>query len=157
MCLFTTNSPDETEEIGYKLGKILNGGEVICLNGDLGTGKTAFTKGIAKALDIEEYITSPTFALVNEYSGRLKLNHFDVYRISDEDELLEIGFEDYIYSDSVSVVEWSELISGIIPENRIEVTINKELSTGENVRKITISFIGNKLDKQKIQFTGRLL
>ena len=95
---FVVNNIDETTSLGYKLGKLLNPGDVICLTGDLGTGKTHITKGIAKGLGINDTITSPTFTIVNEYdSGRLKLNHFDVYRVVDPDEVYSIGFDDYIF------------------------------------------------------------
>ena len=99
--VFSVNSVEETTNLGISLGKILKPGDIVCLTGDLGTGKTHITKGIAKGLEITDYITSPTFTIVNEYdSGRLKLNHFDVYRVSDPDEIYAIGFDDYIFSVS---------------------------------------------------------
>ena len=103
--IFEVKSIGETTKIGFNLGKLLNPGDIVCLTGDLGTGKTHITKGIAKGLDINENITSPTFTIVNEYErGRLKLNHFDVYRVSDPDEIYAIGFDDYIFSDAVSII-----------------------------------------------------
>ena len=105
---FSVNSVEQTTAIGLELGKLLNSGDIVCLTGDLGTGKTHITKGIAKGWGITEYITSPTFTIVNEYdSGRLKFYHFDVYRVSDPDEIYAIGFDDYIFSDGVSVIEWA--------------------------------------------------
>ena len=113
--IFEVKSIDETTKIGLDLGKLLNPGDIVCLTGDLGTGKTHITKGIAKGLDINENITSPTFTIVNEYdSGRLKLNHFDVYRVSDPDEIYAIGFDDYIFSDAVSIIEWANYIEEIL-------------------------------------------
>ena len=103
--IFEVNSIEETKAIGYNLGKALNSGDIICLTGDLGTGKTHITKGIAEGLEINEPITSPTFTIVNEYhSGRLTLFHFDVYRVNDPDEIYAIGFDDYIFSDGVSII-----------------------------------------------------
>ena len=99
-----SQNEEELISIGQKLGRLLNSGDIIVLSGDLGAGKTTLTKGIAKGLEITDYITSPTFTIVNEYdSGRLKLNHFDVYRVSDPDEIYAIGFDDYIFSDAVSI------------------------------------------------------
>ncbi|URZ03787.1 tRNA (adenosine(37)-N6)-threonylcarbamoyltransferase complex ATPase subunit type 1 TsaE [Clostridium felsineum] len=143
---FIVDSVDKTFSIGEQLGALAMPGDIICLNGDLGSGKTHFTKGIAKGLNIEEYITSPTFNIVNEYTGRLKLYHFDVYRVNDPDEIYAIGFDEYIFSDAVSVIEWSDYISSIIPPEHIEVTINKLLNQGENYRKITITFTDKRYD-----------
>lgn len=142
---FDVNSIEETTALGLSLGKMLNSGDIICLTGDLGTGKTHITKGIAQGLCIDEYITSPTFTIVNEYdSGRLKLYHFDVYRISDPDEIYAIGFDDYIFSDAVSIIEWANYIEEILPKEYIHILIEKDLSKGENFRKITINAYGNK-------------
>jgi len=99
-----TNSFEETVEFGRKLGSILKPGDVICLSGDLGTGKTALTNGIAKALGINSYITSPTFTLVNEYQGKYTLYHFDVYRIADPDEMFDIGFDEYINGEGITII-----------------------------------------------------
>lgn len=151
-----TASEKDTVEIGRILGMLLAGGEVIALNGELGAGKTAFTKGIAMGLGISEYITSPTFALVNEYEGRVPLYHFDVYRINDEDELIEIGFEDYIYGNGVSVVEWSSLTPRIMPETRVEVSIEK-ISGNVEMRSICFSFLGDKNIQLEKKFTEEVL
>lgn len=119
---FEVCSVDETTQLGIKLGKLLKSGDIICLTGDLGTGKTHITKGIAKGLGINDNITSPTFTIVNEYeSGRLKLNHFDVYRVSDPDEIYAIGFDDYIFSDSVSIIEWANYIEEILPQDLLHI------------------------------------
>ena len=130
-----------TEDIGQKLGERMFPGAVICLNGDLGAGKTTMTKSIAKAIGIEEDITSPTFNIVNEYTdGNLLLYHFDVYRIASSEEMYEIGFEEYINSEGVCIIEWSNLIEDILPEERLEVLLAYE---GDG-RKIIFNPIGDK-------------
>jgi len=142
---FYVNSLEETTKIGYLLGELVQPGDIICLTGDLGTGKTHITKGIAKGLGIEEYITSPTFTIVNEYdSGRLKFYHFDVYRVSDPDEIYAIGFDEYIFSEGVSVIEWANYIEEILPKEYLHIYIEKDLSKGENFRKITITPYGER-------------
>ena len=144
---FFINSIDETEELGFKIGTLVNAGNIICLTGDLGTGKTHITKGIAKGLNINEIITSPTFTIVNEYdSGRLKLNHFDVYRVSDPDEIYAIGFDDYIFSDAVSIIEWANYIEEILPKEYLHIHISKDLSKGVNFRRITLKSYGNNYE-----------
>lgn len=132
---FHTKSPAETREIAKAFASSLKGGEVIALKGDIGVGKTVFTKGLAAGLGITANVTSPTFNIVKQYSGRLPLYHFDVYRITDPDEMLEIGFEEYLYSGAVVVIEWPELISDLIPQDAITITIERE---GEEGRKISI-------------------
>ncbi len=145
-----THSFEETVEAGLKLGKVLKAGDVIWLSGDLGTGKTALTNGIAKALGIDAYITSPTFNLVNEYEGRLPLYHFDVYRIVDSEEMFDIGFDEYLNNGGVTVIEWGEQISEILPTDIIRVTIEKNLQKGLDVREITIEFIGSRYSDYRI-------
>ena len=143
--IFEVNSVEDTTKLGINLGKLLKSGNIVCLTGDLGTGKTHITKGIAKGLGIEDNITSPTFTIVNEYeTGRLKLNHFDVYRVSDPDEIYAIGFDDYIFSDAVSVIEWANYIEEILPQDFLHILIEKDLSQGEDYRKITITPYGEK-------------
>ena len=145
--VFEINSVEQTTQLGINLGRLLNAGDIVCLTGDLGTGKTHITKGIAKGLNIDDNITSPTFTIVNEYdSGRLKLNHFDVYRVSDPDEVYAIGFDDYIFSDAVSVIEWANYIEEILPEDLLHIKIEKDLSKGDDYRKITITPYGEKYD-----------
>lgn len=139
-----TQSFEETVEFGKKLGAILNSGDIISLSGDLGTGKTALTNGIAKSLGISSYITSPTFTLVNEYEGRLPLYHFDVYRIADPDEMFDIGFEEYINGEGITIIEWGEQIKDILPKQIIRIDIKKNLTKGLDVREISIDFIGEK-------------
>lgn len=145
--IFEINSVEQTTQLGINLGKLLNPGDIICLTGDLGTGKTHITKGIAKGLNIDDNITSPTFTIVNEYdTGRLKLNHFDVYRVSDPDEIYAIGFDDYIFSDAVSVIEWANYIEEILPKDLLHIRIEKDLSKGEDYRKITLTPYGERYD-----------
>lgn len=134
-----TYNSKETYELGYNMGRSAKAGEVYCLDGDLGVGKTVFTQGFAKGLDINEPINSPTFTIVQEYhEGRIPLYHFDVYRIGDITEMDEIGYEEYFYSDGVSLIEWGNLIEEIMPENTIYITINKDLSKGFDYRRIEV-------------------
>ena len=130
---------EDTYEIGKKIGQEAQPGQVICLYGDLGVGKTVFTKGLADGLGITEPIQSPTFTIVREYEeGRLPLYHFDVYRIGDIEEMDEIGYEDYFFGEGVCLIEWASLIKELIPEHVICVTIEKELDKGFDYRTITI-------------------
>lgn len=134
-----TNSCEETKEFAIAFSKTLKKGDILCLRGDLGAGKTAFVQGLAKGLGISDYVTSPTFTIVNEYKGdKCTLYHFDVYRIEDSDEMYEIGYEEYIYSDSVCVIEWPECIEDILPDSRYEINIKKNMDKGDNYREITI-------------------
>ena len=131
--------PEETYEIGKLLGESAKAGDVICLNGDLGVGKTVFTQGFAAGLGITEAVNSPTFTIVQQYDdGRLPLYHFDVYRIGDISEMDEVGYEDCFYGDGVSLVEWSNLIEEILPDHVTSVTIEKDLEKGFDYRKITV-------------------
>lgn len=142
---FNVKNIEETTRLGFNIGKLLKSGDIVCLTGDLGTGKTHITKGIAKGLDIDEHITSPTFTIVNEYdSDRLKLYHFDVYRVSDPDEIYAIGFDDYIFSDGVSIIEWANYIEEILPDEYLHILIEKDLSKGEDYRNITITPYGER-------------
>ena len=144
---FDIYSVEETTTLGFNLGKILNSGDIICLTGELGTGKTHITKGIAKGLNIDEHITSPTFTIVNEYdTGRLKLFHFDVYRVNDPDEIYAIGFDDYIFSDGVSIIEWANYIEEILPKEYVHIKIEKDLDKSENFRQISIKSYGSRYD-----------
>nr|WP_187287412.1 tRNA (adenosine(37)-N6)-threonylcarbamoyltransferase complex ATPase subunit type 1 TsaE [Gottschalkia acidurici] len=144
MLKISTKSPEETEEIGYNIGKSLSGGEIICMVGDLGAGKTTMTKSLARGLEIEDYITSPTFTIVNEYEGRLKLYHFDVYRIGDVEEMYDLGYEEYFYSDGVCIIEWSNLIEDILPKERITIEIKRGID--DNTRDIIIDGTGQKYE-----------
>lgn len=136
--VYKSNSAKETENIAKAFAKTLKSGDIVCLNGDLGAGKTAFAAGLAKGLEVSEYISSPTFTILNCYSGKLPLYHFDVYRISDSDEMLDIGFDEYLSGSGVSVIEWAEMIEDILPKDRYEVKITKNLDIHENYREISI-------------------
>ena len=137
--IIETRSPEETFQVGKSLGEKAYPGQVITLTGDLGVGKTVFTQGLAKGLGIEEPVNSPTFTIVQVYEGgRLPFYHFDVYRIGDVEEMDELGYEEYFYSDGVCLIEWSTLIQEIIPDNAIEIVIEKDLEKGFDYRKITI-------------------
>lgn len=138
MQIYESYCEEDTFSLAKQLGQKAKKGDVFCLIGDLGVGKTIFSKGFAKGLEIDEHITSPTFTIVHEYMGRLALYHFDVYRISDVEEMEEIGYEEYFYGDGVCLVEWASLIPEIIPESAIYVTIEKDLEKGFEYRKITV-------------------
>lgn len=134
-----TFSENETEKIGFKFGKNAKAGDIFCLSGDLGVGKTVFTRGFAAGMGVtEKYITSPTFTIINEYMGRIPFYHFDVYRISSLEEMDDTGYEDYFFSDGVCLIEWAELIEELIPENACWIEIEKNLSKGTEYRKITV-------------------
>ena len=136
--IFETNSEKETWELGNRLAKEAVPGQVYALIGDLGVGKTIFTKGMAAGLGIEEPVNSPTFTIVQIYEeGRIPFYHFDVYRISDPEEMYEVGFDEYLESGGVCFIEWAGLIDEILPEERTEITIEKDLSRGFEYRLIT--------------------
>ncbi len=138
--VFEVNSIEETKKVATDFAKELKMGDVVCMYGDLGAGKTEFVRQMAHVFGIDAYITSPTFTIVNEYKGDIDLYHFDVYRISDSDEMFEIGYEEYIDGDGICVIEWAELIEDILPKTRYTVTINTDYSKGEGYRKITINY-----------------
>ncbi len=114
---------EETKSFGNKLGEIVKKGSIICLLGDLGAGKTTFTQSLAKGLGVCDYVTSPTFTIVNEYDGRIPLYHFDVYRIGSSEEMYDIGYDEYINSDGVCIIEWANLIEDIVPEERLTIEL----------------------------------
>ena len=136
---FESNSDADTRALGVRLGKMAKPGEVYALIGDLGVGKTVFTQGFAEGLEIGERVNSPTFTIVQEYvDGRLPFYHFDVYRIGDPEEMYEVGFDDYVYGDGVSLIEWANRIEEILPEDTITVRIDKDLTKGFDYRRIEI-------------------
>ena len=143
MMQYVTTSPEQTELLGQKLGGRLHGGEIIAFRGELGAGKTAFTRGLARGLGISMRVTSPTYTIVNEYiGGRLPLFHFDMYRLHDADDLFDIGWEDYLERGGVCAVEWSENVAEAM-ENAITVTIEK---ASDGARRITIEGSGDYAD-----------
>ena len=141
--IIETNAPKETFDFGKSLGERAKAGTVYTLIGDLGVGKTVFTQGLAKGLEIQEPISSPTFTIVQVYEeGRLPLYHFDVYRIGDVEEMEEIGYEDDFYGAGVSLIESANLIEESLPEKYTEIKIEKDLEKGFDYRKITVTSIG---------------
>ena len=142
---YISKNEQDTINFATRLAANLKIGDIIVLSGDLGAGKTKFTQGILKYFNLENEISSPTFTIVNEYdSGRLKLNHFDVYRVSDPDEIYAIGFDDYIFSDAVSIIEWANYIEDILPKEYLHIYIEKNLDNGENFRTITLTPYGER-------------
>ena len=135
---YVSHSPEETFALGEQAGRAACPGQVYCLDGDLGTGKTVFAKGFARGLGITEDVTSPTFTILQIYEGgTLPLYHFDVYRIGDPEELYEIGFEEYFYGNGVCLVEWASLVDELIPEDAVHVTIRKDPGQGFSFREIS--------------------
>ncbi len=145
--IIETHDPEETFEVGRKIGMNAKPGQIYTLTGDLGVGKTVFTQGVAAGLGITEPVNSPTFTIIQEYEdGRLPFYHFDVYRIADLEEMEEIGYDDYFFGQGICLIEWAELIEEILPEKRIEVTIEKDLERGFEYRKITIEERGEETE-----------
>ncbi len=134
---YLSHSPEETEQLGEQLGRTLRPGSVVAYRGDLGMGKTAFTRGLARGLGCTCRVTSPTFTIVNEYSGALPLFHFDMYRLDSSDDLFDIGWEDYLSRGGVCAVEWSERVEDALPDDTLWVSIAR--GTGENDRIITVT------------------
>lgn len=135
------NSPQETEAIAAKLAQFLKPQDIITLEGDLGAGKTTFTKGIAKGLGIKRMVNSPTFTILKQYEGTTDLNHLDVYRLEDSDE--DIGFDELFESEAVSVIEWAKFIKEYLPANRLEITLTRQ---SEENRKIEMKPIGTRYE-----------
>ena len=137
--IIETNSAEETYQLGKQMGEKAGAGEIYCLDGDLGTGKTVFTQGFAAGLGVEGPVNSPTFTILQQYdSGRLPLYHFDVYRIGDVEEMDEIGYEECFYGEGVTLIEWPSLIREILPDQVIRITIEKDLEKGFDYRRITV-------------------
>ena len=138
--VYETRSAQETFALGERIGREAKPGEIYTLTGDLGVGKTVLTQGVASGLGIVGTVNSPTFTILQVYEkGRLPFYHFDVYRIGDVEEMEEIGYEDCFYGEGVCLIEWAERISGILPEMRISILIEKDLACGLDYRKITIN------------------
>jgi len=132
----------ETKEFGIKLGSILKSGDIVCLNGELGAGKTTLTKSIGLGLGVTDYITSPTFALINEYNGRVPVYHFDVYRLENVEEIYDLGFDEYFYGKGVCIIEWAEKIERLLPKERVILDIEKGKALDERI--INIKGFGNR-------------
>ena len=143
--MISLNNLEETEKFGLFLGENLRPGDVVCLNGDLGAGKTTLTKSIAKGLGIDDYVTSPTFTIVNEYYGKIDLYHIDTYRLDDMVDVDYLGFDEYFYSDGVTIVEWAEKIRDALPEEYMEINIKSH----DDKRDLDINYVGNRFDELK--------
>ena len=143
--MISLNNLEETEKFGLFLGENLRPGDVICLNGGLGAGKTTLTKSIAKGLGIDDYVTSPTFTIVNEYYGKIDLYHIDTYRLDDMVDVDYLGFDEYFYSDGVTIVEWAEKIRDALPEEYMEINIKSH----DDKRDLDINYVGNRFDELK--------
>lgn len=143
--MISLNNLEETEKFGKFLGENLRPGDVLCLNGDLGAGKTTLTKSIAKGLGIDDYVTSPTFTIVNEYYGDVNLYHIDTYRLDDKIDVEYLGFDEYFYSDGVTIVEWADKIRDALPEEYMEINI----SSKDNKRTLDIKYLGNRFNDIK--------
>ena len=138
--VFESTSAEMTFEFCKKIGSLVKPGDIICLDGNLGVGKTVFTQGVAAGLNIDEPVCSPTFTLIQEYhEGRIPLYHFDVYRIDGPWDMDDLGYEEYFYGDGVCLVEWGSLIKELMPDNTVYITIEKNLEKGFDYRKITVS------------------
>lgn len=139
---YESRNPKDTFDIAMQLGQNAKPGDVFCMIGDLGVGKTLFSQGFAKGLDIEDNINSPTFTILQEYEeGRIPLYHFDVYRIEESDEMEEIGYWDKIYGEGVCLIEWADIIEDIWPSHYTKITITKDLDKGFDFRKIVIESV----------------
>ena len=148
---FVSHSAEQTVRLGRRLGRLFEGGEVVCLTGDLGTGKTCLVQGLGAGLGIEERITSPTFTLVNEYrGGRLILRHVDLYRIFDSDAALDFGLDEYLYDDGVCAIEWSERVRDIWPDEYLLISLRH---IDETKRGVTLRACGARYDRLLVQFT----
>lgn len=150
MQVIETFSPEETFELGRRMGEQAQPGQVCTLVGELGVGKTVFTQGMARGLMIEEPVSSPTFTIVQVYEeGRMPFYHFDVYRIGDIEEMDEIGYEDYFYGQGLTIVEWADLIQEILPGRYREIKIEKDMEKGFDYRKITINEVTKPVPEWK--------
>ncbi|MFA4886136.1 MAG: tRNA (adenosine(37)-N6)-threonylcarbamoyltransferase complex ATPase subunit type 1 TsaE [Desulfotomaculaceae bacterium] len=143
MYVFRTSSAAETAGFSEKIGSFLDSGDVICLYGDLGAGKTIFAQGVARGLGIEDPVTSPTFTLINEYQGRLPLYHMDVFRLCSPLEMEDLGYEEYFYGNGVSLVEWADIVHQILPQDRLDITITR-CPEGDDFREITLAPLGDR-------------
>lgn len=136
-----SKSPGETFKLGELLGSMAGPGDIFCLSGDLGAGKTVLAKGVAAGLGVEGRVASPTFTLINEHRGRLPFYHMDVYRLGGPEDMADLGYEEYFYGPGVTLVEWAEIIAGVLPEERLDISIARE---GEDLRNIKVEPRGDR-------------
>ena len=137
--VYESLSEKDTFDLGKKLGADAKPGQIVCIDGDLGVGKTVFTKGFAEGLGVKDDVVSPTFTIIQEYTdGNIPMYHFDVYRIGHPDEMYDIGYEEYFYGDGVCLIEWSSRIEELLPEDSVHINIEKDLEKGFDYRKITV-------------------
>lgn len=141
--MIRTSSEEETGMLGEQLGHFLGPGDLLCLYGGLGAGKTCFARGVARGLDVEGAVTSPTFTLINEHYGRLPLFHMDVYRLDSAAEMDDLGYEEFFYDGGVTLVEWAEKIEGLLPDERLDISIDR-IPEGEDCRQVTLSPRGER-------------
>lgn len=141
----TTQSPEETMALGEKLGQLLRPSEVITLTGDLGAGKTHFSKGVGQGLGVADHITSPTFTIINEYKGRLPFYHIDAYRIADSDEVFDLGIEEYLFGQGVTLIEWPQVLKEVLPEQILAIEITKDAKR-EDMRYLNFYPIGSRYE-----------
>lgn len=145
MAVFVTHSEQETVELGIKMGKLLEAGDIVLLYGDLGAGKTVLTRGIALGLGTKDVVTSPTYTLMHRYEGRVPIYHFDLYRLGGPDEVLDLGYEEFFYGDGVSIVEWPERLEYLCPEEHVRVRI--EVAGDGKKRRITVDAVGGRYSR----------
>jgi len=131
---FRTVSPEETMQLGQRLARLLGPGDVVCLTGELGAGKTHFAKGIARGLCVREVVTSPTFTLIKEYEGRMPFYHMDVYRLEGPEELADLGYDEYFYGEGVTLIEWADRVADVLPDERLDIELKIEGELLENTR-----------------------
>ena len=151
MAVFITHSEQETMELGIKMGKLLEAGDIVLLYGNLGAGKTVLTRGIALGLDAKDVVTSPTYTLMHRYEGRVPVYHFDLYRLKGPDEVLDLGYEEVFYGDGVSIVEWPERLEYLCPEEYVRVEIE---IAGEGKREITVDAVGDRYSRFEKELKG---
>ncbi len=144
MAVFVTHSEQETVELGIKMGKLLEAGDIVLLYGDLGAGKTVLTRGLVQGLGAKDVVTSPTYTLMHRYEGRVPIYHFDLYRLSEPDEVLDLGYEEFFYGDGVSIVEWPQRLEYLCPEEYVRVKIE---IVGDGKRKIMVDAVGGRYSR----------
>lgn len=142
MVVFVTYSEEETVKLGIRMGRLLKAGDIVLLYGDLGAGKTVFTRGIALGLGAQDMVTSPTYTLMHTYKGKVPIYHFDLYRLSGPDEVLDLGYEEFFYGDGVTIVEWPERLEYLCPQEHLRVML--EVAGNSQSRKVIVDAVGSR-------------